>query len=539
MENLSRRAVLGAGAAAAATWGLASCRTNNQPSGREAAEQNANVVLPSYVPVELIEPDLPGSEEVLPGYFAYPRDPQKAIETPPGEGLDSIEMMYITFLPSPGSAAKNSFWGQLQEDIGTTVKLTPISSGDYGDKFQTMVAGGQLPDIMNMPSGSVPDQPQMMEKLFADLGPMLSGDAAKEFPFLANIPSFSWRGCKANGTIQAIPQHRSKTGDVLFYRADIFAEKGLNPEPQTWDEFIEVLEGLTDRAKGTFAFSNVGKMHNRLIKMMGGPNSWSESGGVFTSAFDDPTYRESLAMMPDLVKKYAHPDSPSATYAQFREFFYAGYTGLLDDGAAGWDLYVRSLKSADKLGMMRPPKYEGGGQAPNFAGKGYQGITVINKKLEGDKLRAALNVLNFLAAPIGSQEHLRRKFGVEGQDWEWDGDLPSLTDAGQQSFIDLQYIVDSPLTLGPGPQGEVETQYEWHSEDSKNLIEDPTIGLYSDTSARKSGTVGREIGDVVTGIYYGRNSLEDFDKALEKWHKAGGDKIAEEYGEALATEPPD
>lgn len=539
MERLSRRAVLGAGAAAAATLGLASCRSSNQPRGREAGEQNGNVVLPSYVPVELIEPDLPGSEEVLPGYFAYPRDPQKVFDSPPGEGLDSIDIMYISFLPSPGSAEKNSFWGQLQEDIGTTVKLVPIASGDYPDKFQTMIAGGELPGIMNMPTSAVPDQPQMMEKLFADLGPMLSGDAVKEFPYLANIPSFSWRGCKANGTIQAIPQHRSKTGDVLFYRADIFAEKGIDPEPQTWDEFIAVLDALTDRDAGTFAFSNVSKMHNRILKMMGGPNGWSESGGVFSSQYDDPAYRESLALMPDLVKKYAHPDSRSATYAMFREFFFSGVNGLLDDGAAGWELYVRALKSADKLGLMRPPKYEGGGQAPNFAGKGFQGITMINKNLEGDQLRAALNVMNFLAAPIGSAEHLRRKFGVEGQDYEWEGDLPVLTEAGQQSFIDLQYIVDSPLTLGPGPQGEVEAQYEWHSEDSKDLIEDPTIGLYSDTSARKSGTIGREISDIVTGIYYGRNKLEEFDKALEKWHKAGGDTIAEEYAAAFAAEPPE
>lgn len=137
MQKMNRRTVLAgaAGASAAVGLGLAGCRSDPGPTGREAAEQHSKVVLPNYVPVELVPPDLPGTETILPGYFAYPRDPAPVFDTPPGEALESISMMYNTFVPSPGSAAKNSFWGQLQDDIGCTVDLMPIPSGDYLDKF--------------------------------------------------------------------------------------------------------------------------------------------------------------------------------------------------------------------------------------------------------------------------------------------------------------------------------------------------------------------------------------------------------------------
>jgi len=531
---LTRRTLLGTGLAAAAAGGLAACGGGKE--SEERTTENRNVVLPTYQQVELVQPDLPGNEVLMPGYYSYPRDPKKVFDTPPGAPLDELSMMYTTFIPAPKGPESNSFWAQLQEDIGTTLKLQPVSSGDYDKKFQTLIAGGDMPDIMNFPLPT-PNQPQMMEKVFADLGPYLSGDAAKEFPYLANIPEVSWPVGIANGSIYAVPQPRAITGQVLYYRKDLFDEYGITHEPADYDEFIGTFEAYTDRDKDRFAFSNIGQMHYRILGMMGGPNKWSVSDdGTFTPQYLDPIYRESLAMMPELVKKYAHPESHTAPYAQHREFFYHGNCCYLHDGYAGWDLYVRGLQGAvDKLGMMVQPKFDGGGDGPQFTSKSYQGITVINKKLTGEKLRAAVDVLNFLCAPIGSLEHLHRKFGKEGKDWEWKGDTVELTEEGQRAFMDFQYIADAPTVLGPGAQEEVQPQHAYMERMSKVLVDDPSMGLYSDTHSRKSDTIGRPMSDVIEGIYVGRNTMDDFDAAVKKWRNDGADKIAEEYAEAYAA----
>lgn len=533
---VSRRALLGTGLAVAAAGGLAACGPSSEEQSQQRTEENRNAVLPAYEQVQLVEPDLPGTDILMAGYFAYPTELKKVFDTPPGEALGEISMMYTTFRPAPRGPETNTFWAQLQEDIGATLKLMPVQSGDYGKKFQTMVAGGDLPDIMNFPLPT-PNQPALMEKVFADLGPLLSGDAAKEFPYLANIPEVSWPVCVANGSIYAIPQPRATTGQSLFFRKDLFEERGITTEPADYDEFIGTMEEYVDRGDDRFGFSNLGQMHNRVLAMMGGPNEWSVSDdGKFTSKYLDPVYRESLEMMPELVKKYAHPKSDTAPYAQHREFFYSGATCYLNDGYAGWDLYLDGVGGdVNKLGMMVLPKFDGGGDGPQFTSKSYQGITVVNKKLTGDKLKAAVNVLNFLCAPIGSEEHLRRKFGKEGVDWERKGDNVKLTEAGEKSFVDIQYVADAPTVLGPGPAEEVKPQHAYTERMSKQLVENPAMGLYSDTSSRKSTSIGRELGDVVKGIYVGRNSMKDFDAAVEKWRNAGGDTIAEEYAEAYAA----
>src|SRR5690606_25234471 len=129
---------------------------------------------------------------------------------------------------------------------------------------------------------------------------------------------------------------------------------------------------------------------------------------------------------------------------------------FLIDGYAGWDLFVRQLggvaEGTRKLGLMVLPKYDGGGDAAHYAGTGFQAITVIRKGLGEERTRGLLGVLNFLAAPIGSREHLHRKFGVEGKDFTWEDGLPVLTQQGNTNFLDLQYIADAPTIIGPGPK---------------------------------------------------------------------------------------
>jgi len=537
---VNRRTLLGAAAALSAaglTTGLAACDSGNDTEkNKQEAERNANAVLPSYVPVELVKPDLPVTDVVPAGYYAYPRNPAKAVTDKPGAGLDRISIMYTTFIVPPREGARNTFWSKLQEGIGTTLDLQPVSAADYGTKFQTTVAGGNLPDIMNFPLAT-PERPKVLERLFADLGPMLRGDAIEQFPYLANIPQYSWRSTIANGTIYSVPQQRTVTGGGVFYRGDTFDRLGLSPEVANGDEFVALMKALTNADEQRWAFSAAATMHRQVMSMMGGPFNWSEQNGVFTSWYDHPAYKESMMKIAELVKAgYVHPEA-SAPNAPQREYFYSGAVGLLTDGPAGWDLYTRSLPDGADLSFLVLPRWDGGGDSPQFAGNGVQGVTAISKKLTGDRLMAALQVLNYLAAPIGSAEHLERKYGTEGTDFTWVDDRPQLTDAGNRAFMDFQYIVDSPIILGPGPQDQVETQRTWNERVAKNLVYDPTVGLYSDTATTRSATVTRPLTDVVTGVYFGRNSASDFDTALKKWHNDGGDQMAEEYAESFAATP--
>ena len=51
--------------------------------------------------------------------------------------------------------------------------------------------------------------PELLRAKFADLTEHLSGDAVKEYPFLANLPTESWRTCVFNGGIYGLPVPRA------------------------------------------------------------------------------------------------------------------------------------------------------------------------------------------------------------------------------------------------------------------------------------------------------------------------------------------
>ena len=540
MDNprITRRSLITTSTLAGATLitGAAAGCTPDKTVETNRGAANVNAKLPAYVPVELIKPDLPGDQVVMPGYYAYPADPKPVFDAPPGAGLGKITINYPTYVAAPPGPDRNTFYAQLQDEIGAELDLTPIPDADYGTKFQTTIAGGSLPDLMMFPLPT-PDQPRVMDRLFTDLGPFLAGDAIKDFPYLANIPTASWRPTVSNGTIFAVPQPRSIANHAMFVRQDLVEQLGVNAEPADYAEFVEMLKAVTEPKQNRWAVVNQGFMIEHITEMMGGPNGWSESGGVFTNGWADERTKQAISHTAELVRAGVfHPDAASAGYTQFRDFFFAGRTVFCSDGYAAWDLFVRQLGGLEegtrKLGMMVHPAYDGGGDAPHFAGSGFQSITVIKKGLGEERTRSLLNVLNFLAAPIGSREHLHRKFGVEGKDFTFQDGYPVLTQQGNTNFLDVQYIVDSPTIIGPAPAAGADLQHRWHQRSTANLIPNPTIGLYSDTNSRKGNSIGTMMTDVITGVVFGRNTMKDYEETYGRWRSQGGDKIAAEFAEA-------
>lgn len=535
---LSRRTLLAGSAAAGLGIGtLTGCSDPTKEAN--TAARNVSATLPTYKPVDLVEPDLPGDDVLMSGYYAYPKDPKRVFTEPPAAGLDEIKIMYPTYVPVPPGRDKNKFYAQLEERAGCKLTFRRLPPGDYNAAFQTTIAGGDVPDVCMFPRPT-PDEPRVLDKLFCDLGPYLSGDAAAEFPYLAALPPNSWRSTVANGSIYAVPQPRPVAPQAIFVRLDILEELGLDPEPADYKEFLDLMQAVTDPKKRRWAFANTGHMQQFVSSMLGAPNGWSEDGGKFTNALADERSLEAIQRVAEMVKKgLFHPDSASIEYEKIREQFFAGRLALTSDGAVGWDLFVRQLggpeEGARKLGMINQPKADGGGDARHFAGTSVQAITVIKKDLGEEKTRKVLNLLNFLSTPIGSREHLERKYGVEGHDFDFVDGLPTLNETGSGEFMDVQYVADSMTTIGPGPKIGVDKQYAWHKRASADPVYNPTVGLYSDTYSRDGVSLGEGLNAAVSDVIFGRKPITAVSEAYESWRKDGGDKIAAEYAESLAA----
>jgi putative aldouronate transport system substrate-binding protein len=65
-------------------------------------------------------------------------------------------------------------------------------------------------------------------------------------------------------------------------------------------------------------------------------------------------------------------------------------------------------------------------------------------------------------------------------------------------------------------------------------VHNPVEGLFSETASRKGRQIGSTLGDLETDILQGRKPVSDWSKGVEAWKKGGGDKMRDEYQQALA-----
>ncbi|HVX44697.1 MAG TPA: extracellular solute-binding protein [Mycobacteriales bacterium] len=526
----TRRQVLqGIGAAVALSTPLAAC---SREKDTNSAAKNEAVTLPAYVPYRGVKADLPSTTSgLLAGYFRYPAHPAAAVKGKPAAGLGEVSAMSTDFAAIAPAVSRNQYWQELNRRLGADLKLSMVPSTDYDKKISTVVASGDVPDIMGL-TFNVPHRAEMLKAVFADLTEYLSGDNIKEFPFLANIPTESWKPAVYNGGIYALPTPRPPLGNIVYAREDIIAQKGLNNAPKNYEEFQELCVGLTDERSSHWAMANPGEMVRCVQGMLGAPNNWAEKGGKFTNAVEVEETKQALSLVRELVKKKVfHPDSFTLEFQNLREMFGAGTIALNFDGFIGWTNFVDVY--APDIGGIVPPLHDGGGYRL-FAGPPSLSITAI-KKNDGKKVRQLLEVCNWLAAPFGTQEYLFRKFGTEGNQFRWtDGHTtPQLTESGStQVTLPLQYLVDAPVILGPGREKLVRKQYDFQRRAIPAVVKDASTGLYSDTATENAADLGTILTDAQTSILQGRKPVSSWDDAVSDWRSKGGDTIRKELEQA-------
>lgn len=180
-----------------------------------------------------------------------------------------------------------------------------------------------------------------------------------------------------------------------------------------------------------------------------------------------------------------------------------------------------------------------GGPAVAFNGPGFFGMAAIPSTVGRDegRVRELLGILNYFAAPGGSEEARFLGLGLEGiqHTVEPDGSRV-LTDRGKQEIGgDFPNLTNAPL-------GSI--WFPYAPEDGRLMqqtlsvlmqigIDDPTWGLFSQTGADQGAVLGQLIADRRLAIVTGQQPFEVIDDLIREWRDRGGDRIREEYQEAL------
>lgn len=534
--EISRRAFLGASAAVAVGAPLlAACSS----SASSTSKADRAVKLPTYLKYKGVTPDLVGSNEtgVLDGFYHYPKNPVKAIDGVPGDGK-SISMMTNIPTAIPPGVGSNEFWKAVNKRVGSDLQITMSSNDDYPTKFQTVVAGGDLPDIINVPP-SATDQPALLKAKCHELTEYLSGDAVKKYPFLANLPTEAWKGCVFNGGIYAIPVPRGSARTSLpIYRADLLDKKGIkSPQPKNFQDFFDLCKEITDAKHNIWAWGSPPLGY--VEQMLGLPNQWSEKNGRFTNLCEVSGVKDALSATKKLIDAgVMSPDGFTAGNVDQKQWFNAGKINFVLDSYVAWTQYYRDNTNGPsfKVAMLDVPGFRSGKGTP-WMGLAYNNITAFNK---GSKhsIKTLLNLANWMAAPFGTEEYLFRKFGIKGVDYTLDGTDPVYTTKGTaETGIGLQYICDAPMALYLGGHPEVaKLQYESQMAVIPRCISDASYGLYSQTQSLKQTELGSALTDLTGQILRGEKPISAWDDGVKTWRNSGGDKMRGELEAAYAEQ---
>lgn len=542
-SQLSRRAFLGgAGGTALLLSGvaplLAACGGQEGGDAKKKAVSREGVRLPTYVPYTGVKADLAGTQAgVRPGFLHYPKDKPKSVEGKVGAGSKVLAFANIYF-PLPPSADRNKYWAGLNERLGVTFNMIMTPSGaDFDAKFATLIAGSQadLPDLVQI-RGTKPQLPRMLKSKFADLSEFLAGDAIKEYPNLAAIPTRAWKNAVYNGGIYGIPVPREPVGSPIFTRADVVKDLGLATDLSDAEDLAALATELTDK-KTRWAYGSATRIVNMAMMMLKAPNSWRDDGGKLTNARETEEHKQAIDYATKAWKDgLVHPDAFGVENVVVKQWFNSGKIVLHYDGYPGWRQYVSDSSNIPDfdLDWTVLPGFSGGAGAIHAGGSIFS-ITGL-KQASPERLKELLRICNYFAAPFGTSEYFYNVYGVEGlhHTVSASGD-PKLTAAGQaETVLPIRYLAEPSTPIyEPGREEDVNRQHAYESKVIPTAILNPCAGLYSETEATKGAMLTTALDDLTEEIIQGRKPLSSWDDAMATWRSGGGDAIRAELEEQL------
>lgn len=286
---------------------LAACGLLPRPSAPPGAAGSVNsgkVKIPSYVAIQDgPRPELPGrADGVDAGYFNFPRALFKSVREAPGRG-EEVTLLTNLIQGAVVPLEQNSAWQAVNKDMGLTVRQRLYGSGDYRTGLNTTIAGGDLPDTLyNNPTNYIANLPSFLQAQCADLTSYIGGDAVKDYPNLANIPTPCWAETVFNGAIYAVPVPRAPFLNAFLVRQDVVDQAQLEP-PKSADDFRKYLMAVARPQQNRFGLAaatppafGLGSQAP-LLMIFGAPNNWAlDKSGKLVKDFETEEYRAALAI---------------------------------------------------------------------------------------------------------------------------------------------------------------------------------------------------------------------------------------------------
>ncbi|MFF9126222.1 extracellular solute-binding protein [Streptomyces sp. NPDC014889] len=544
----SRRSFLASTAVAAAAVAggmplLTACGGGDSGSrGGTTSGKGARKLLPSYAANNVVTPDIPARNGSAVG-FTRPLDLAGLRTSVPKKLGKGGEVSVMS--PFWGSPPKqdNAYYRAMNDLIGVDVVWQNQDGNTYDQKLGAVLASSGIPDVVVVPGWNMGGKiPSAITSKFADLGPYLSGDAVKQYPNLAAIPTDAWQRSIFGGKLRGLPMPAPYVTNIVpLYRKDLFDKEGYEV-PTSADEFLALAKEITNaRAKRWACGDMKWTAFNAFGVLSGGekPLGWDLVDGKLVNRVETQEYLEALEWTRKLFAAgYVHPDFELGKSASTDSGpkFAAGEFLIYNNDISQW--YSRT---AEQAGQNPAFKVSGmdifghdGGRPTLWATQPANIFAFVSKKASESVIRDALAVANVTAAPYGTKEYMLTNYGLEGTHYTVENGVPVKNDKGNNEVINAYIMIASPApTLAhPDFPDVTRAQVEWQQRMGAVTRKSAFYGMQITEPARWTN-LSNDFEQLEDDIVRGHKKISDMQQAVSDWKSKGGDRLRDWYKQIL------
>ncbi|MFE5598954.1 extracellular solute-binding protein [Streptomyces coelicoflavus] len=506
------------------------------------SKKDAKKILPAYVASNVVTPDIPSENGSAVGFTGKLDLAGLKTSVPKKLGKGGEVTVMSPFWGSPPKE-DNAYYTSMNDLIGVDVVWQNQDGNTYDQKLGAVLASSEVPDVVVVPGWNMTGKiPSAIIGKFADLGPYLSGDAVKEYPNLAAIPTDAWQRSIFGGKLRGLPMPSSYvTGIVPFYRQDVFEKEGYEV-PRSCDEFMALAKDATNaRAKRWACLDMKWTAFNAFGVLSGNEKSlgWNEADGKLIYRIETEEYLEALEWTRKLFAAgVVHPDAKlgKSNAADPGPKFAAGEFLVYNQDMSQW--WSRTAEQATqnpdfRIWGMDLFGHDGG--APTLWAQNPASIfAFVNKKASEAVIRDVLAVANVTAAPYGTKEYMATNYGVEGTHYTVKDGVPTKTDQGNIEVMNAYVMVASPAATIAHPDfPEVaKGQVEWQQRMGAVTRKPSFYGMQITEPARYTN-LSNDFEQLEDDIVRGRKKISDMQQAVSDWKSKGGDKLRDWYRKIL------
>lgn len=424
--------------------------------------------------------------------------------------------------------------GLAEEGINVKINLVEMPAGNYAEKLGLMLTGGTVPDLIYFQGG---DLPFSQQGLLEDLTPYIekskyiksslnpfNAERMKNYPYLLWIKPIA----------SAVPVIRTDWLNKLQ------SSKALleNPTIDNYYAFLKELKNTPPGGAGKPSYAittagNITELDAIFNFAFGNTSTWIKgSDGKYVYSKVTQNEKDKLAFYNKLYTEgLLDPEFLTKQWDTKEQAFYEGKTGVMA-GTCGKviDIYDSKTKSANgdsaTVTVLPPATGKAQGYSATDVTKESRGVAISALSKNKD---IAFQVLDYLASPKGQ---MLDRLGFEGEQYNVVDGKIQFTDKEQEWYAVFwepnNFTPDKPLAtplLGKAATDSLNLAQKYYTQDTNFLIpSDYTTNWDAMNNLYKEYSV-----DIITG----KRPVSDFDKFVQEWTKAGGDKLTEYANKTL------